>query len=189
VRTAVRAATHQAQLIGDVLEVFWVERSAYPRSAKDARGAPDACAAIQRVVKQLEPMCRSRNARLQVERCESPQPVRAEDRRLTRVVGNLVENALRNGPEGGVVQVQVRPEGGWVWIGVEDQGPPVPIERLPELFARLARRRPCGAPGAALGLYFCRITVEAWGGGIGYEPSEAGGARFWVRLPAAVPPP
>jgi len=34
-----------------------------------------------------------------------------------------------------------------------------------------------------LGLYFCRITIEGWGGAIGYHPSPLGGACFWFRLP------
>jgi len=39
-----------------------------------------------------------------------------------------------------------------------------------------------------LGLYFCRITIESWGGTIGYTPRATGGAQFWFRLPPAAPP-
>jgi K+-sensing histidine kinase KdpD len=34
-----------------------------------------------------------------------------------------------------------------------------------------------------LGLHFCRITIEAWSGSVGYETREPRGARFWFRLP------
>ena len=53
--------------------------------------------------------------------------------------------------------------------------------KVPSLFEKLARD-PRGG-GTGLGLYFCRITVALWGGGIGYEPRPGGGARFWIRLP------
>jgi hypothetical protein len=36
---------------------------------------------------------------------------------------------------------------------------------------------------AGLGLYFCKITLERWGGSIGYLPRPEGGSRFWFRLP------
>ncbi|HEY5950800.1 MAG TPA: ATP-binding protein, partial [Kofleriaceae bacterium] len=57
-------------------------------------------------------------------------------------------------------------------------------ELLPRLFQKLVRDP--GGTGHGLGLYFCRITVEQWGGGIGYEPRQPGGARFWIRLPCAL---
>jgi signal transduction histidine kinase len=51
---------------------------------------------------------------------------------------------------------------------------------LPRLFQKLVHD-PRGG-GSGLGLYFCRITVEQWGGGIGYEARATGGSSFWVRL-------
>nr|MDJ0773505.1 ATP-binding protein [Mastigocoleus sp. MO_167.B18] len=36
---------------------------------------------------------------------------------------------------------------------------------------------------SGLGLYFCRITIERWGGKIGYSPRPQGGSCFWFRLP------
>jgi signal transduction histidine kinase len=75
-------------------------------------------------------------------------------------------------------------EGGEVVVAVDDQGPGVPVEMLPHLFEKFARGGERTA-GTGLGLYFCRITVEGWGGGIGYEPRAEGGARFWIRLPLA----
>ncbi|HEY8091492.1 MAG TPA: ATP-binding protein, partial [Polyangiaceae bacterium] len=74
---------------------------------------------------------------------------------------------------------------GAVRLLVEDEGPGVPPALLPHLFQKFARGRDPAA-GTGLGLYFCRITVESWGGAIGYEARPGGGARFWVRLRRAV---
>ena len=53
---------------------------------------------------------------------------------------------------------------------------------VPRLFRKYAQGG--GTNGqVGLGLYFCRITVEGWGGAVGYEPAPGGGARFWFRLP------
>jgi signal transduction histidine kinase len=69
-----------------------------------------------------------------------------------------------------------------VVIAVEDEGEGVAAETLPRLFEKFAHDPRAG--GTGLGLYFCRITIEQWGGGIGYEPRVPVGSRFWIRLPA-----
>jgi K+-sensing histidine kinase KdpD len=70
-------------------------------------------------------------------------------------------------------------------LAVEDEGSGVPAALVPDLFKKFARGRDPTA-GSGLGLYFCRITVESWGGTVGYEPLSGGGSRFWVRLVPAV---
>jgi len=58
----------------------------------------------------------------------------------------------------------------------------VPKDKVYRLFRKFAQGS--GKTGqVGLGLYFCRITIEGWGGAIGYHPSPLGGACFWFRLP------
>jgi len=123
--------------------------------------------------------------------------VAGDELRLFRVIGNLVQNALRYSPPDAVVRITVDDDdsldhatlpGGdgegarAIVVGVEDRGSGVPPDLLPHLFHKFARADE-GTPGTGLGLYFCRITVERWGGTIGYEPRAEGGSRFWFRLP------
>lgn len=112
-----------------------------------------------------------------------PGPLRvlAEETRLVRVLENLVDNALRQSPAGGRVRVLTEREEHRIRVIVDDQGPGVPKEVLPHLFELFAGGKP-GVVGTGLSLYFCRITVERWGGGIGYEQKSDGGSRFWIRL-------
>ena len=72
----------------------------------------------------------------------------------------------------------------WVRFTVEDEGPGVPEGLRDRLFQKFSQGG-AKSGSAGLGLYFCRITVERWGGQIGYEPRESGGSRFWFRLKRA----
>src|SRR5262249_40028972 len=101
--------------------------------------------------------------------------------RLFRVLTNLLDNAIRHSPRGGVVRVSARPENSSIAVFVEDEGPGVSARLMPRLFEKFARGWDSPS-GSGLGLFFCRITVGNWGGGIGYERRAEGGSRFWIRL-------
>ena len=107
--------------------------------------------------------------------------------RLVMAVGvlmNLLENALRYGPRGTEVVVRVRGVESELEIAVEDAGPGVDASHRDTIFEKLQRDRRSGGM-AGLGLYFCRYTVDQWGGTIGYSPRVPRGSRFWLRLPLA----
>jgi signal transduction histidine kinase len=135
-------------------------------------------------VQEREMAARSRSLRVESEAVGEPASVLGEETRLFRVLTNLVDNALRFSPSGGTVRITTSREGATVTVCVEDDGPGVSPDVLPHLFEKLARGRDRKG-GTGLGLFFCRITVENWGGAIGYERREAGGTRFWIRLKSA----
>ena len=130
--------------------------------------------------------------------------------RLAQVVTNLVDNAISFSPEGGVVTVAARRNGGSVEISVSDQGPGIPEDRLEEIFQRFYSDRPetdqKRGKNSGLGLSISREIVQAHQGRIRAEnifatdtphPGKAVssaaikplGARFVVDLPAAVSTP
>ena len=175
---AVEAAARQRQLITGILDVFVTEQGSAPELVEvDLRGA------IEKAVAEREPIARQRQVDL-VATIHSCAAVRAEKTRLLRVLTNLLDNAIRHSPPEGRVAVTCTLEDGTLRICIEDDGPGVAPEILPHLFDKLVHD-PRGG-GTGLGLYFCRITIEQWGGGIGYEARASGGARFWIRLPAVV---
>jgi signal transduction histidine kinase len=171
----------QRQMIREILEVFSAEAGALEAIPDEAAG-PDLGAVMKNACAELLPIARRRNVRLDLpdEATWAPRPVVADEERLFRVVSNLVINALHHAPAGSSVRIAVGSEDGSVLVTVEDDGPGVPPELIPELFQKFPRARDRG--GTGLGLYFCRITLERWGGGIGYEGRRQGGARFWIRL-------
>jgi K+-sensing histidine kinase KdpD len=68
-----------------------------------------------------------------------------------------------------------------ILVAIDDEGPGVPKELAGNLFQKFAQGK--GRSGKiGLGLYFCRMTVERWGGSIGHEPGASGGSRFWFQL-------
>jgi signal transduction histidine kinase len=179
-----RAARQQSRLIDDLLATFRAETGALDTIDPDPAHAPDAVACARDVLDSLLPAfaIREVSARVDVAPGLSGRaPVSGEKGRLERIFHNLVQNALRYSPAKGVVTIGFQRKGSAVRITVEDQGPGVPPEIIPQLFQKFVRGG--GNRGkSGLGLYFCRISVEQWGGAIGCEPRPEGGARFWFRL-------
>jgi signal transduction histidine kinase len=180
---AVHAAQREKSLVADILDVFSSEHRPF-LATPGAEAAPDLACAIREIVRQAQPAAHVRG--LQLYALAGPEPVRvvAEQTRLERVLANLVENALRHGPVGKAVTVSLESEARTVRVNVDDEGPGVPSEVLPHLFELFAGGTK-GVRGTGMGLYFCRVTVERWDGGIGYERRAEGGSRFWIRLLSA----
>ena len=110
---------------------------------------------------------------------------------LSRVVSNLLSNAIRYTEGGSEVEVRVAPQDGAVTLEVADRGPGVAPEnrrRIFERFVRLDAARSAYPEGSGLGLAIVDQVVRAHGGEVSVEEREGGGAVFRVRLPAAPAP-
>ena len=172
-------------MIRGILETFAAEVQALDSFETDAETAPDLRDCVREARAQLEPAFLTEGASLAVPEAllgGEPLPVVGRRDRLVRVLCNLLDNALRHGPRGGRVQLTLDEERGGVVVGVEDEGPGVPAELRASLFDKFAQG-PAARGISGLGLYYCRLTVERWGGSIGCEDRPEGGARFWFRLP------
>ena len=78
--------------------------------------------------------------------------------------------------------VGIKEEGDLIAITVDDEGSGIEPEIATTLFQKFSQGK--NKPGRiGLGLYFCRMTVEQWGGTIGYKKNQKGGSQFWFRLP------
>jgi heavy metal sensor kinase len=119
--------------------------------------------------------------------CRAPErlPLRGDIRLIQRLLGNLLDNAIKYTPEGGAVDVTLdlnaRKE---AVIRVKDTGPGISAADLPHIFERFYRGDPSRSlPGAGLGLSFARAVARAHGGEILAESAPAGGSTFIVTLP------
>jgi signal transduction histidine kinase len=112
--------------------------------------------------------------------------VRADPRELSRVLTNLLANAIRHTPAGGSVHVQVRPDGEDALVSVADGCGGIPEADLPHVFDLGWRgteaRSPAPGSGAGLGLAIVRGVVEAHRGSVRVV-NAGNGCRFEVRLP------
>lgn len=128
-----------------------------------------------------------RDAAIRVE-CEHPLWVRADPTALQQVLRNLVENALKYGPEGQSIRIGAARVNGLLELWVDDEGPGVPPserDTIVEPFVRTPAAIQSGAGGSGLGLSVVRELVLLQGGTVAAEAAGHGGsgARVIIRLP------
>lgn len=118
---------------------------------------------------------------------EELPPVMADPQRLRQMISNLIYNALRHTPEGGLVVVQARREGGWVEISISDTGLGMDEDTLANVFNRYyqAERNRRHGEGSGLGLGIVQQLVQAHGGTITAESRVNEGTTFRFTLPIA----
>jgi signal transduction histidine kinase len=114
--------------------------------------------------------------------------IEADPEQLQRVLRNLLENALRHTPAGGIVRVDWSTGQQAVTLSIHDSGPGVPSNELERVFDRFyqgepSRHREKDGRGSGLGLAIARGLVEAHHGRIWAEPSPLGGLAVRLSLP------
>ncbi len=129
------------------------------------------------------------NERVRIEAPATPSMVRADPQRIHQVIANLLSNAIKFSGQHAEIVVQVRNEGSFALVSVEDNGPGIPAAALPQLFERFYRvdnsaTRRVG--GSGLGLSLVRAIIEAHGGEVNVESEVGKGSRFWFSLPHAI---
>ncbi|MCY0995063.1 HAMP domain-containing sensor histidine kinase [Nannocystis sp. ILAH1] len=113
---------------------------------------------------------------------------------LEIAIGNLVSNAVAYSPPGGTVTLEVRAEGAWLAVTVDDQGPGIPASERERIFAPFVRAtaptadRTQGRAGLGLGLAIARRIVEGHTGTLDVGEAPGGGARFTIRLTRMIDP-
>jgi signal transduction histidine kinase len=125
---------------------------------------------------------------VEVEVEAEPQRTNADRPQLVRVVDNLVTNAVKFTPDGGIVRLSARREGDAAVLAVTDTGAGIPTADLPDLFNRFFRGRNAvedAIPGSGLGLAISQVIAEAHGSTIEVESTPGTGSTFRLALPLA----
>ncbi|MFN2432630.1 MAG: ATP-binding protein, partial [Gemmatimonadota bacterium] len=147
--------------------------------------------AIAAAVDTVRHLADAKGVRLEVASPGVPLAIEADETRFIQVIWNLVSNAIKFTPPGGLVRVAARAHGERLVVSVDDEGEGIRPELLEHIFKPFEQdlRQGQGRGGLGIGLALCRSLVELHGGSIAAESEGPGqGARFSFWLPLAGSP-
>jgi signal transduction histidine kinase len=113
-------------------------------------------------------------------------PVYADRHRVLQVLSNLIGNAMKFTPAGGLITYRAEQQGTDVLFTVADNGPGIPNENLGDIFNPYWQAKRTARLGAGLGLPIAKGVVESHGGRISVESEPGKGTKFSFTLPVAV---
>jgi signal transduction histidine kinase len=117
----------------------------------------------------------------------SAAQIRCDTSRLTQVLTNLMSNAAKFSPEGGVVDLYLTFGEGFWRVAIRDHGPGISEEFRSRIFGAFSQAEHANVRqkgGTGLGLNITKTMVEKMGGAIGFDSEPGQGATFWVSFPA-----
>lgn len=179
---AKRSVDRLARLINEVLDFQKLELG-----RQEFRMLPqDVNAVVAEAVKSLAPAARQQKVRIVEELTDGLPPCVLDKDRISQVVLNLLNNAIKFCPH---CRITIRTEArnGFVRVSIRDEGPGIKAEDQARLFRSFSQLHPGGrkVEGSGLGLAISRQIVERHLGRIGVESAEGRGSVFYFLLPAA----
>jgi PAS domain S-box-containing protein len=179
-----RAATRMARLIDDLLDITRMEAGRLSIHAERV----SATDVVGEAVEAQRAIAAASGLDLRVVLEPALPAVRADRDRLLQVFENLIGNAVKFTPAGGVVVVGAAPRVGEVLFWVTDTGGGIPAENLAHVFDRFWQARTGTRRGAGLGLAIAKGIVEAHRGRIWVESTVGRGSTFLFTIPALSSP-
>lgn len=182
-----RQLNHMVELVDDLLDVARITRGQIELKnawidLKDVLGG---------AIETSLPLLDAAQHRLQLDIPQQPFPLYADATRITQVVSNLLNNAAKYTPRGGVVELSARREGGQALVTVSDNGVGIDAASLPfvfDMFTQVGRAKDRVQGGLGIGLSLVRSLVELHGGSVAAFSAGIGkGSSFSVTLPLALP--
>ncbi|MBI5137477.1 MAG: HAMP domain-containing protein [Nitrospirae bacterium] len=188
VNNIVTSGRHILDMSGGILDLSKIEAGTVAVRLESL----DVAQALEEIVTITEPQWAARGLSLvaDVADLDRDRACLADRGKFKQVLYNLVSNAIKFSPEGGVLRMSARTDGDHFELRVSDSGPGVPEHHREDVFEEF-RQLSDGerAGGSGLGLSITRKLVELHGGTIWVEETPGGGATFVVRLPENPPPP
>ncbi len=173
-------------MVMDILDVNRMEEGKFTLSL----GTVDIEEIAVNKIEQVKALLEMDNKLIILEKDGSDFKVNADNGIVTRILANLVTNAINYSPENGRVLISLKNiENGMVRVGVQDDGPGVPDEFKDIIFMKFGQvnkdnKRHKYSTG--LGLTFCKMAIDAHGGDIWVDKVEEGGSIFYFTLPKLI---
>lgn len=175
---------HLLQLVNELLDLGKIESG---RMALHSDAVPVQLV-IESVHSMIEPQIRASGLRLEVEPVDPALICYADRDRVEQIVLNLLSNALKFTPAGGIVRIVATEESGIICLQVEDTGVGIPANKLEAVFEAFyqvdaSRSRPYS--GTGLGLAISRQLARAMGGDLTVKSEPGKGSTFSLSLPGS----
>lgn len=180
----IRIIDEQAQRMQRLIDQLITLSHLDADSALDAEPT-DLRTVVNGVVRDLQPLAAARNVNIKLARAESAV-VMGDELKLSQLVGNLVDNAIKHGREQSTIGISVWQNRDTAYVAVSDEGagiPPTERERIFHRYQRLGGE-PKNGEVHGLGLPLCRWIARAHGGEVTVDSKQGEGNTFTVRLPA-----
>ena len=145
---------------------------------------------LETVVSKLRFVAQAKQIQVEIN-FETLFPIKVDADLLSKVLSNVLDNAIKYSPEKTTILVGTKEVENFVEIAIEDQGIGIPSEELQNLFSRFYRIKndiTFKVKGTGLGLYLSRYFIEAHRGTIRVESTPDEGTRFVIRLPMDLKP-
>ena len=177
-----REAQRLSHLIDNILQFSSLGRTSGQTMRRDRLDLSDA---ISEGLDSVTHLLKASDMRLDVT-LEPNVWVHANGQALTRIVVNLLDNAIKYGAHGQTLKVDVSRTDGFAKLSVEDEGPGIPVadrDRIWKAYRRLDRDVRTQVQGSGIGLSVVSELVSLHGGRVWVEEADGGGARFVLELP------
>ncbi len=168
-------------IINDLLTLVKLDQKEIPLNFQDT----DMNGLLTDIVKRLQPLAKDKNISLQWEALKEVHGA-VDEMKLSLAISNLVDNAIKYTPEGGVVKVTLDADHQNAFITVADTGIGIPeeeVNRIFERFYRVDKTRDRETGGTGLGLSITHTTIMMHNGSIKVNSKEEEGTTILVRIP------
>ncbi len=188
IETAIGGGQALLGMVNDLLEICRMEDCALALEP----AAVDVPSLVQSALSQVAPLAQSKGLQLCLGVAPGMPALWGDEDKLERALVNLLGNAVKFTPEGGVVSTAAwfvpRPERRDAFVlSVSDTGEGIPLEARGKIFDKFGQvhaRRAGHVASTGLGLTFCKMVVEAHGGRIWVDSELGCGSTFALAIPA-----
>lgn len=181
-----RQVVHLTRLVDDLLDVSRIVRGKVELQPQSLLLAD----AVHRAVEMAQPMIESKQHQFELQLPEQPIWLRGDPVRLTQVLHNLLDNAVKYTPDGGRIELLARVAGRMIEIRLRDNGIGIPVELQPRIFDAFqqgTRALDRAQGGLGIGLTLAKRLVHLHGGLIEvYSAGQGLGSEFTITLPNRV---
>ena len=185
--TMERQIGNLARIIDDLLDVSRISR----RKIVLKKRVIDARESLRQAAETVRHLSIDKALRVDIDLPDTPLCILADTVRVEQMLTNLLTNAIKYTPPGGIIRISAAAEGDAVAISIRDNGigiPPEQLEHVFELFAQTHRTLDRSQGGLGIGLTIVRLLAELHGGSVRlFSEGEGKGTEATIRLPAAAP--